>query len=558
MDKHVMERYQQWCQESYFDDQIKQELRSLEGNDKEIDDRFYKDLEFGTAGARGIVGAGTNRLNKYTVRRITKGYADFLQAEYGKKANEQGVVIAHDNRHFSDEFALEVARTLAYNGIPAYLFKQLTTTPELSYAVRQLKTVGGVVITASHNPSEYNGYKVYDHTGCQNVPALAEKLVDSIQHIDTYNISVAPKDDKLIHWLDDRIDEDFLRDEMNTLRHRDAIEEMKDQIKLLYTPLHGTGAVPVVNGLKALGFQHVYTVEEQMVPDPNFSTVTLPNPEDINAFELGLKIARQHDIDLLLATDPDCDRVGIVVKTKEGEYKALNGNQIGALAVHYLLSTDTHLSEKKHPYIATTIVTSDLGRTIAKHYGVDTLTTLTGFKFIGEKMNQFEQSRDFIMGYEESYGFLVSMLERDKDGVSASFTLAEMAAYYLREGKTLIDVLAEMDETYGYFREDLISQTLPGKEGLAQIQEMMTTFRNLDDMVKQQYHIQEVIDYNQGIDDLPKSNVLKFIFEDQSWIAVRPSGTEPKIKFYIGVVGENEADAQQKLEYCRQFIEAYS
>ena len=558
MDKAVKARYEEWLNEPYFDEATKEELRNIQSDDKEIDERFYKDLEFGTAGARGIVGAGTNRLNNYTVRRITQGYANFLKAEYGKKAEENGVVIAHDNRHFSDTFALEVARTLAYNGIPAYLFKQLTTTPELSYAVRSLHTVGGVVITASHNPKEYNGYKVYDHTGCQNVPRLAEKLVASIQAITTYNIAVADKEDENIHWLDDTLDEQFLADEMNTLHHRDAILEMADKMKVLYTPLHGTGAIPVVKGLKALGFKHVYTVEEQMQPDPDFSTVALPNPEDVNAFSMGLEIARQHDIDLLLATDPDCDRVGIIVRTKEGDYQALNGNQIGGLAVHYLLSTDSHLKEKKNPYIATTIVTSQLGRKIAETYGVDTLTTLTGFKFIGEKMNQFEDSRDFIMGYEESYGFLVSMLERDKDGVSASFTLAEMAAYYLREGKTLIDVLHEMDETYGYFREDLVAKTLPGKEGLAQIQEMMTTLRHLDEEVLNAYGIDHVIDYAEGIDDLPKSNVLKFIFADQSWIAARPSGTEPKIKFYVGVVSENEKDAEQKLSRCHQFIEAYA
>lgn len=555
MEKEVQVRYDEWLSAPYFDEDTKAELHNIEGQEKEIEDRFYKDLEFGTAGARGVVGAGTNRLNAYTVRRITQGYAEFLLEEYGEEARTRGVVIAHDNRHFSDVFSLEAARTLAKNGINSYLFKDITTTPELSYAVRYLKTVGGIVITASHNPSEYNGYKVYDHTGCQNVPALAERLVKTIEGIHTYDIAVADAEDEHIHWLDDQIDQDFLRDEMATLHHPDAIQDMGDKMKVLYTPLHGTGRRPVLDGLKALGFKHVYTVDKQLEPDPEFSTVELPNPEDVNAFRLALEVGRDNDIDLLLATDPDCDRVGIMVRDREGEYHALNGNQIGGLAVHYLLSTDEYLSEKKDPYIATTIVTSQLGRKIAENFGVDTLTTLTGFKFIGEKMNQFEGKRDFIMGYEESYGFLVSMLERDKDGVSASFTLAEMAAYYLREGKTLMDVLHEMDETYGYFRETLISKTLPGKEGLAQIQALMNDFRQLSDAELKEAGIKEMIDYSLGIDDLPKSNVLKFIFEDESWIAVRPSGTEPKIKYYIGVVGQSEEEAQQKLAQRRQFVE---
>lgn len=555
MEAEVTNRYEEWLSAPYFDDETKQELEAIRTNENEIEDRFYKDLEFGTAGARGVVGAGTNRLNRYTVRRITQGYAEFLLNEYGEETKERGVVIAHDNRHFSNVFSLEAARTLAKNGIKSYLFKDITTTPELSYAVRYLKTVGGIVITASHNPSEYNGYKVYDHTGCQNVPALAERLVKTIQTINTYDIAVASEEDEHIHWLDDKIDQDFLNDEMATLHHPDAIKETGDKMKVLYTPLHGTGRRPVLEGLEKLGFQHVYTVEEQLVPDPEFSTVTLPNPEDPDAFKLALKVARENEIDLLLATDPDCDRVGIMVRDFDGNYHALNGNQIGGLAVHYLLSTDEHLADKKDPYIATTIVTSQLGRKIAENFGVDTLTTLTGFKFIGEKMNQFEGKRDFIMGYEESYGFLVSMLERDKDGVSASFTLAEMAAYYLREGKTLMDVLHEMDETYGYYREALISKTLPGKEGLAQIQALMTNFRELSDEALKEYGIVDMIDYSTGIDDLPKSNVLKFIFDDESWIAVRPSGTEPKIKYYIGVVGQNEEDAQQKLAQRRQFVE---
>lgn len=547
-------RYKEWLNGEHFDQATKEELRAIEGDTKEIEDRFYKDLEFGTAGARGIIGAGTNRLNPYTVRRITKGYANFLLDEYGEEAKTRGIVIAHDNRHFSDMFSEEVARTLAASGIKAYLFKDITTTPELSYAVRYLKTVGGVVITASHNPSQYNGYKVYDETGCQNVPDLAQKVVDHINQIDTYDIKVADKDDANIIWLDDEVDEAFLKDEMAVLKHPEVIKEMGRKMKVLYTPLHGTGRRPILEGLKALGFENVYTVDVQNEPDPEFGTVKLPNPEDHDAFEMAIEMGKKHDIDLLMATDPDCDRVGLMVRDKDGEYKAFTGNQMGALVIHYLLSTNPELSKTKNPYIATTVVTSKLGSKIAADYGVDTILTLTGFKFIGEKMNQNMDKRQFIMGYEESYGFLVSMLERDKDGVSATFIMAEMAAYYMKQGKTLIDVFHELDEKYGYYRESLISKTLPGKEGLEQIQEMLTRFRNITDEQKAQFHVAEVQDFAKGIDDLPKSNVLKFIFEDESWIAVRPSGTEPKIKFYIGVVGNSEEDAKQRLKACEAFV----
>ena len=548
------QRYQEWLTADYFDDATKAELKEIADDQKEIEDRFYKDLEFGTAGARGIIGAGSNRLNKYTVRRISEGYAHFLLDEYGEEAKTKGIVIAHDNRHFSDEFSLEAAKTLAANGIKTYLFKEMTTTPELSYAVRYLKTVGGIVMTASHNPSEYNGYKVYDPTGCQNVPALAEKVVKHIQAIDTYNIQVADDNDSLIEFLDDRVDEAFLKDEMATLHHPEVIREMGDKMKVLYTPLHGTGKKPILAGLEKLGFKQLYTVEEQLVPDPNFSTVKLPNPEDQEAFALGLKLAEQEQIDVLMATDPDCDRVGLMVRNHDGQYVAFTGNQMGALVIYYLLSTNPELSKQVSPYIATTIVTSTLGSTIAKSFGVDTILTLTGFKFIGEKMNEFADTRSFIMGYEESYGFLISMLERDKDGVSATFIMAEMVAYYLQQGKTLVDVWHEIEEKYGYHKEKLISKTLPGKEGLEQIQVMMSKFRNITDEEKQQFAIKELQDFSQGINDLPKADVLKFIFEDGSWIAVRPSGTEPKIKFYIGVVADSAQNADKRIAECESFL----
>lgn len=551
------QRYQEWLTADYFDEQTKEELRQIKDDDKEIEDRFYKDLEFGTAGARGIIGAGSNRLNKYTVRRISEGYAKFLIDEYGEEAKTRGIVIAHDNRHFSSEFSLEAAKTLANNGIKTYLFKEMTTTPELSYAVRYLKTIGGIVMTASHNPSEYNGYKVYDPTGCQNVPELAAKVVSHIQEIKSYDIKVVDEDHELINWLDDSVDQAFLKDEMATLRHPEVIREMGSKMKVLYTPLHGTGKKPILEGLKQLGFENVYTVDEQLVPDPNFGTVELPNPEDNEAFSLGLEIAKKENIDILMATDPDCDRVGLMVKDKDDNYQAFTGNQMGALVIYYLLSTNKDIVESVSPYIATTIVTSTLGSTIAKSFNVDTILTLTGFKFIGEKMNKFADSRTFVMGYEESYGFLISMLERDKDGVSATFIMAEMAAYYLKQGKTLVDVWHEIEEKYGYHKEKLISKTLPGKEGLEKIQEMISRFRNISQEEKAKFGVSEVQDFTKGINDLPKADVLKFIFEDGSWIAVRPSGTEPKIKFYIGVVADSDEKANARINDCEKFVEYF-
>ena len=549
------ERYEEWLSADYFDDSVKEELQSIEDNRAEIEDRFYKDLEFGTAGARGIVGAGTNRLNIYTVRRITQGYAQYLLAK-GNDAIQRGVVIAHDNRHFSAEFALEIARTLAFNGIHSYLFKDITTTPELSYAVRQLKAAGGVVVTASHNPSEYNGYKVYDETGCQEVPEKAQMIVDEISRISSYDIAVADKEDEHIHWLDDQLDEQFVHDECQVLHHPEVICEMADQMKVLYTPLHGTGRKAVLSGLEKLGFKHLYTVEEQCVPDPEFSTVELPNPEDPKAFTMALNVAKKNAIDLVMATDPDCDRVGMWVRHSDGKYYSFTGNQMGALVIYYLLSTNPELSQQEKPYIATTIVTSELGSKIAASYGVDTVLTLTGFKFIGQQMNERAQTQSFIMGYEESYGFLVSMLERDKDGVSATFTMAEMVAYYMKKGKTLVDVFHEIDEKYGYYREKLISKTLPGKEGMMQIREIMDDFRHLTAEEIERLNIINVIDYSQDT-DLPKANVLKFVFADGTWVAIRPSGTEPKIKFYIGAVAKTEEDSKQRLADCTEWIESH-
>lgn len=553
MEETIMVEYNRWLHADYIDGETKEEIQQLQDFPEQLKDAFYKCLEFGTAGARGIVGPGPNRMNKYTVRRITQGYAQFLKQHYGYDAYTRGIVIAYDNRHYSKEFALEVARTLAANKINAYLFSQITTTPELSYAVRYLKTVGGVVITASHNPSQYNGYKVYDETGYVMVPELAEQLVTEIQSIQGYDILVANKEDEHIHLLDTSIDEDFLNDELKVLHHPKIFTSLGEEFKVLYTPLHGTGRKPVLEGLAKLGLKKIYTVEEQLVPDPEFSTVELPNPEDAKAFTLALEVARKEDISLLLATDPDCDRVGVMVRTSKGKYQALNGNQIGALVIYYLLSTNEEWKKQPKPYIASSIVSSDLGEVIAKDFGVESVRTLTGFKYIGEQMNQRLKNQTFIMGYEESYGFLVSLLERDKDGVSASFVLAEMVAYYWQQGKTLVDVLHELDERYGYYREALVSLTLPGQKGMDEIQALMQKLRHLD--LENKDFIHQRVDYLKDETGLPKADVLQFILENQAKIFIRPSGTEPKIKFYIGVCGSSKEEAQEKIRTCQQWIQ---
>lgn len=546
------ENYNEWINNPYFDEETKKELLSIEKNEKEIEDRFYKNLEFGTGGLRGVIGAGSNRINKYTVRRATYGLANYILNECGNKGKEQGVVIAYDSRHKSKEFCLETAKTLAACGIKAYIFDSLRPTPQLSFAVRHLNCVAGVVITASHNPPEYNGYKVYWSDGGQVCPEIAEKIINEVNKIESYNsIPTTSEDNELIVKLDESVDVAFIDAVKKQVINQELINKVGKNLKIIYTPIHGTGNIPIRNVLDEVGFKNVCIVKEQELPDSNFSTVQYPNPEEKAVFDIAIEMAKKDGADLIIGTDPDCDRVGVVVKDNNGEYVVLSGNQVGSLLVDYVLSNRVdEIKTMNNPTIVKTIVTSELGAKIAKSYGVGCIDTLTGFKFIGEKIHQYENSNEakFIMGYEESYGYLVGTHARDKDGVVSALLISEMAAYYYDKGMSLYDGLQDVYSKYGYFKEELKSITLKGIDGMEQIKSIMSYFRNTEISEIADIKIIEIKDYKNGIDDLPKSDVLKFILEDGTWIAVRPSGTEPKIKFYFGCNGENKVEVDNKLE----------
>lgn len=552
--------YKKWLNEPCFDQKTKEELLSIKDNEKEIEDRFYKELEFGTGGLRGIIGAGTNRINKYNIKKATYGFANFLMRD--KEIAKKGVVIAHDSRHKSREFTIEAAKTLAACNIKTYIFDDLRATPILSFAVRELKAAGGIVITASHNPKEYNGFKAYFDDGGQLVPEIANEVIKEVNLVHDFSkIPIMDYDQavskNLIEVLDSNIDDKFIEIVKKQSLNKDIIKEISKDFKIVYTPLHGTGNKPVRRVLDELGFYNIYVVKEQAVADPEFSTVTYPNPEDPKAFELAIKLAKEVDANLIIGTDPDCDRVGALVKNDKGEYEVLSGNQTGGLLLDYILYNKKEQNIlPKNGIIIKTIVTSRLGEVVAKEYGVDYLDTLTGFKFIGQKIEKFEETKekDYIFGYEESFGYLAGKHARDKDGVVASMLIAEMAAYYHSKGKTLYDVLMDLYNRVGYFKEDLKSITLKGKEGSEKIQELMEYFRyNKIDEVSN-IKVKEFIDYSKGIDDLPKSNVLKYELEDNSWFAIRPSGTEPKIKFYFSVTDKTLLDTDNKLNSVVSFV----
>lgn len=552
----AIESIERWLQDPAIDEETKQELRSLEGNDKELEDRFYKELEFGTGGLRGVIGAGSNRMNRYVVGRATQGLAKYILEEHGDREGKPSVVIAHDSRHFSPEFALEAALVLAGNGIVARLFPSLRPTPQLSFTVRHLQATGGIVITASHNPPEYNGYKVYNHEGGQLVPDQAEKVIGYIREVPSFSdvrrISREEAEAQgLLIWLGEDEDEAFINavTEVSVNRELIASGPGKD-FKLVYTPLHGTGNHPVRQVLKKLGFQQVHIVAEQEQPDAEFSTVKSPNPEERDAFKLAIELGSQIGADLLLGTDPDADRMGAVVKNKSGEYVVLSGNQSGAIMVYYLLNQLKEAGKlPKNGAVVKTIVTSEMGAVIAEHFGATVFNTLTGFKYIGELMNKFDKtgSHTYLFGYEESYGYLAGNYARDKDAVLAAMLIAEAAAYYSTQGKTLYDVLEELYEKFGYFQERLESRTLKGKDGVEKIQSLMTQWRNNPADEIAGVKVKEVLDYSKGLDGLPKENVLKFMLEDGSWFCLRPSGTEPKIKVYFAVRGSSTPDAEGKI-----------
>ena len=549
---NYMEIYNQWLESDYFDADTKKELENIKGNEKEIEDRFYTDLEFGTAGLRGIIAAGTNRINIYTVRRATFGLANYIIKNTTEEEKERGVVIAHDNRHMSREFCLEAANTLAACGIKAYIFDSLRTTPELSFAVRKLHTIAGIVITASHNPPEYNGYKVYWEDGAQVMPEIASAITAEVNAITDYSTIPTIKDDQkdLVVMLDDNQDTAFIEAVKTQVIKTELVKKVGKEFKIVYTPLCGTGNVPVTRALAEVGFENVIVVPEEQNPDPNFAGIEYPNPEEHKALTRGIALAKAEGADLVIATDPDCDRVGVAVKTTTGDYALLTGNQIGAMLTNYIIESSKE-ENKLDPKatLVKTIVTSEFGADIARANKLGVINVLTGFKFIGQKIKSFEESGDrtYLFGYEESYGYLVGTHARDKDGVVASLLISEMAAYYYDKGMSLYEGLQELYKKYGYFKEKTISLTLKGIEGLAKIKEIITYFRENDIKEFNNTKVVDLKDYQKGIDDLPKSNVLKYFLEDGSWIAVRPSGTEPKLKFYVAVKGQDEAECAGKI-----------
>lgn len=552
--------YKKWIEDKFFDDEIKKELSMLT-DEKEIEDRFYMDLEFGTGGLRGIMGAGTNRVNKYTIGKATLGLAEYLLEKFGMdQCNTCGVVIAYDTRNNSKELAQVVADVFSAKRIHVYLFNDARPTPQLSFGVKHFGCVAGVVLTASHNPKEYNGYKVYDEHGCQIATEQAKEVIQYIREITDYSKIDFNRNSELIEVCD--ITEEFVLEVFKQSRlHED---DAKQGLKVVYTPIHGSGNIPVQRALKLAGFKAIHIVEKQAVMDGNFPTVVSPNPEDRRALELGIAQAEAKDADIVLGTDPDCDRVGVAIKTENG-YELLTGNQIGALLMDYILS-NTELGDYANPAIVKTVVTSELGAEIALQKGLKVFSTLTGFKFIGEKITQFEQAKlnsenaqdfDFIFGYEESYGYLAGTHARDKDAVVSSLLICEMAASYKVQGLTLKERMNQLYEVYGYYLDDLDSFTLKGKEGLEQIAGMMKQLRESTSIFP---NTKMVIDYNvqneaeEGFGYLPISNVLKYILEDGSWIAVRPSGTEPKIKIYYSIKAEDVSKAKQRLGEIKNTI----
>ena len=557
------EIYEQWLANPYFDEATKEELKGISEDENEIKERFYMDLEFGTAGLRGIIGAGTNRMNIYVVRRATQGLANYI-AKVDKKA--QGVAIAYDSRHMSPEFAEEAALCLAANGIKAYIFESLRPTPELSFAVRHLGCVAGINVTASHNPPEYNGYKVYWEDGAQITPPHDSGIMGEVKSISHWNTvktmdkAEAEKAD-LFQVIGKEVDDAYMAELKKQVIHMDAIEKEGKNLKIVYTPLHGTGNIPARRILKELGFENVYVVKEQELPDGDFPTVSYPNPEAAEAFELGLKLAKEVDADLVLATDPDADRLGVRVKDKNGEYHDLTGNMSGCLLANYELSQRKAVngSLPEDGALIKTIVTTNLADAIAKGYGVNLIEVLTGFKFIGQQILGFENSGkgSYLFGFEESYGCLIGTYARDKDAIVATMALCEAAAYYKTQGKTLWDAMIEMYEQFGYYKDAIQSVTMKGIEGLQKIQEIMNSLRQNPPAEFAGHKVTAVRDYKADtITDvttgavkptgLPNSNVLYYELTDDAWVCVRPSGTEPKVKFYYGVKGTSLADADEK------------
>ena len=568
------EQYDFWLEDSYFDEKTKEELKAIAGNEKEIEDRFYKELEFGTGGLRGVIGAGTNRMNIYTVRKATQGLANYIIAQGGK---EKGVAIAYDSRRMSPEFADEAALCLAANGIKAYVFDALRPTPELSFALRTLHCISGIVITASHNPPEFNGYKVYWEDGAQVAAPRDKEIIEEVKKVTDYHeVKTMDKDEAvaagLYQVIGKEIDDAYMAELKKQIIHPEIIQEVADDIKIVYSPFHGTGNVPVRRILSELGFKNVYVVPEQELPDPDFTTLDYPNPEDPKAFTLALALAKEKNADIVLATDPDADRLGIyALDTKSGEYIPFTGNMSGMLIAEYILRERTATKTMpENPALVTTIVTTNMAAAIARDYNVKFIEVLTGFKYIGEQIKLFEQNgtNNYVFGLEESYGCLAGTHARDKDAVVAVMCLCEMAAWCKKNGITVWDQMLKLYEKYGYFKETQYAITLKGIDGSKQIAEMMDKLRSNPPKNFGELTVKEFRDYDRDVTKdltteeerptgLPKSNVLYFDLTNDSWCCARPSGTEPKIKFYMGVKGTSLEDAQDKVEKLTEALKAY-
>lgn len=568
------EQYEFWLQDAYFDEKTREELKSIEGNEKEIEDRFYKELEFGTGGLRGVIGAGTNRMNIYTVRKATQGLANYIISQGGK---DRGVAIAYDSRRMSPEFADEAALCLSANGIKAYVFDALRPTPELSFALRKLGCISGIVITASHNPPEYNGYKAYWEDGAQVTAPKDKEIIEEVKKVTDYHqVKTMDKDEALkaglYQVIGAEIDDAYMAELKKQIIHPEVIKEVADDIRIVYSPFHGTGNVPVRRILSELGFKHVYVVPEQELPDPDFTTLEYPNPEDPKAFTLALKLAKEKNADIVLATDPDADRLGIyALDSKTGEYMPFTGNMSGMLIAEYILRERAATGTMpENPALVTTIVTTNMARAISDDYRVKFIEVLTGFKYIGEQIKLFEQSgsNNYVFGLEESYGCLAGTHARDKDAVVAVMCLCEVAAWCKKNGITVWDQMLKLYEKYGYFKETQYAITLKGIDGSKQIAEMMDKLRSNPPKNFGELVVKELRDYDRDVTTnmetgmqsptgLPKSNVLYFDLTNDSWCCARPSGTEPKIKFYMGVKGSSLEDAQDKVEKLTEALKAY-
>ena len=567
-------QYDFWLEDAYFDDKTKEELRGIAGDEKEIEDRFYKELEFGTGGLRGVIGAGTNRMNIYTVRKATQGLANYIISQGGK---DRGVAIAYDSRRMSPEFADEAALCLAANGIKAYVFDALRPTPELSFALRTLGCISGIVITASHNPPEYNGYKAYWEDGAQVTAPKDKEIIEEVKKVTDYHqVKTMDKakalEEGLYQVIGKEIDDAYMVELKKQIIHPDIIKEVADDIRIVYSPFHGTGNVPVRRILSELGFKHVYVVPEQELPDPDFTTLDYPNPEDPKAFILALKLAKEKNADIVLATDPDADRLGIYALDKaSGEYIPFTGNMSGMLIAEYILKERTATGKMpENPALVTTIVTTNMASAIARDYNVKFIEVLTGFKYIGEQIKLFEQtgSNNYVFGLEESYGYLAGTHARDKDAVVAVMCLCEVAAWCKKNGITVWDQMLKLYEKYGYFKETQYAITLKGIDGSRQIAEMMDKLRSNPPKSFGELTVKELRDYDKDVTKnmatgeetptgLPKSNVLYFDLTNDSWCCARPSGTEPKIKFYMGVKGSSLSDAQDKVEKLTEALKSY-